>query len=167
MVDKKVVAGVAVLTAAGIAALALSRRAEAPPVGEGAPEGEVSIEVASLGMPEGYSYEDVEGAWGVGSTIKVNGKCTAGFPVPTMTLELYDKTVLRKSLAVPSPIVLGTMYTLTDTMGVLDVGNHIVYGRMLLTNPLGTYEFKTATQTFDIGTAPPGEITLEVTLTPA
>jgi len=166
MVDKKAVAGVAILTGVGIAALALTRKAEAPPAGEGAPEGEVAIEVTPLGMPEGYSYEDVEGAWGVGSTIKVNGKCTAGFPVPTMRLELYDKGVLRKFLDVP-PITLNTVYTLTDTMGSADVGNHIVYGRMLLTNPLGTYEFKTATQTFDIGAAPPGEVTLEVTLTPA
>jgi len=155
------------LTGVGIAALALSRRAEAPPTEEGAPEGDLSIEVTPLGRPEGYSYEDVEGAWGVGSTIKVNGKCTAGFPVPTMRLELYDKTVLRKSLDVPSPITLNTVYTLTDTMGSADVGNHSVYGRMLLTNALGTYEFKTATQTFDIGAVPPGEITLEVTLTPA
>lgn len=44
MVDKKVVAGVAALTAVGIAALALSR-AKAAPGEEGAPEGEVTIEV--------------------------------------------------------------------------------------------------------------------------
>jgi hypothetical protein len=166
MVNKKAVAGVAIVAVVGTSALLLTRKAEAPPGAEGAPEGEVTIEVTPLGRPEGYSLEDVQGAWGVGSTIKVNGKCTAGFPVPTMRLELYDKTVLRKSLDVP-PITLNTLYTLTDTMGAADVGNHIVYGRMLLTNPLGSWEFKTPTQTFDIGAAPPGEVTLEVTLTPA
>ena len=167
MVNKKAVAGAAVVTALGVAAALALRGAEAPPVEEGSPEGEVSIEVTSLGRPEGFSFDDVKGAWGVGSTIKVNGKCTAGYPVPTMRLELYDKAVLRKFLDVLPPITLNTLYSLTDTMGSADVGNHIVYGRMLLTNPLGTWEFTTPTQTFDIGVAPPGEVILEVTLTPA
>jgi hypothetical protein len=166
MVDKKAAAGIAILTGVGIAALALTRKAEAPPTEEGAPEGEVTIEVTPLGMPEGYSFEDVEGAWGVGSTIKVNGKCTAGFPVPSMLLELYDKGVKRKETTIAA-VTLGTPYTLTDTMGAADVGDHTVYGRMVLTNPLGSYEFTTATQSFSIGAAPPGEVTLEVTLTPA
>lgn len=168
MVDKKVAAGVAAVAAVGIAAYALSRKAEAPPEEEGAPEGEVSIEVTSLGSPEGFSFEDVLGQaqWGVGATVNVMGVCTAGYPAPSMLLELYDNGVVRKTTTVPS-VTLGTTYTLSDTMGLADVGDHVVYGRMLLENPLGAYEFVSLSQSFSIGEVPPGEVTLEVTLTPA
>lgn len=165
MVNKKAVAGAAALTALGVAALALSQR-EAPPVEEGAPEGEVTIEIKTLGRPKGFSFEDVKGVWGVGATVKVNGKCTAGFPVPTMHLELYDNGAKRKESNI-TDVTLGTTYTLQDTMAVADVGSHTVYGRMVLTNPLGSYEFTSSSQSFDIGEVPPGEVTLEVTLTPA
>lgn len=164
MNDKRKAAGVAVALVSAFAAGAyvLSRRRK-PEVGEGVPRGEVSISIKPLGKVEGVMGSP---AWGVGSTIKVNGKCTAGYPVPTMLLELYDAGKVRKTMTVTS-VVLGTVYTLTDTMGSADVGAHTVYGRMVLTNPLGSWEFKTATQSFDIGVVPPGEITLEVTLTPA
>lgn len=165
MVDKKVVAGVAVLAAVGTAAALALRGVEAPPVEEGAPEGDVSIEITPLGS-QGFSLDDVQGVWGVGATINVNGICTAGFPVPTMVIELYDNAGLRKTFTPPS-VVLGTTYTLTDTMTVADVGGHTVYGRMVLTNPLGSYEFTSPAQSFDIGEAPPGEVTIDVTLTPA
>lgn len=166
MVNKKAAVVVSTVAALGIAVWAL-RRAEAPPAVEVAPEGEVSIEITPPGMPKGFSFEDVLGQeWGVGATINVSGVCTAGYPVPTMVLELYDNGVLRKTLTPPS-VVIGTIYTLSDTMGVADVGAHTVYGRMVLTNPLGSYEFITPTQSFSIGEAPPGEVTLEVILTPA
>ncbi len=146
----------------GLAALALKGGGE--PAGEGAPEGHVSLKITPLGR-SGRGIDDVQGAWGVGATVNVNGVVTAGFPVPSMVLELYDNAVLRKTVTPPS-VVLGTTYTLTDTMGVADVGGHTVYGRMVLTNPLGAYEFTSPTQSFDIGEAPPGDITIDVTLTP-
>ena len=165
MVDKKVAAGVAAVAIVGTAAALALRGAEAPPVEEGAPECEVSLEVTSL-ESQGFSFDDVQGAWGVGASINVNGICTAGFPVPSMVLELYDNAGLRKTLTPPS-VVLGTPYTLSDTMTVADVGGHTVYGRMVLTNPLGSYEFTSPSQSFDIGEVPPGEVTIDVTLTPA
>lgn len=167
MVNKKAAAGVAALTAVGIAALALSRR-EAPLVEEGSPEGEVALEVTSLGMPQGYSYEELYGAYGVGSTITITGKCTAGFPKPEMKLEILDKGVVKKTKTITSvELVIGTAYTDTLTMGAADVGDHSIVGRMVLTNPLGSYQFTTAASTFDIGVIPPGEVSIVVTLTPA
>jgi len=175
MVDKKVVAGVVALAAVGAAALAL-KGAEAPPVEEGAPEGEVTIEVTPQGRSlvpmgdvslkvkiQGRTLDDVKGVWGVGATINVNGLCTAGFPIPSMVLELYDNGVIRKTTTVPS-VVLGTTYNLSETMGSADIGDHAVYGRMVLSNELGSYEFTTDTQSFSIGEEPPGEVTIEVTL---
>ena len=165
MVDnKKVAAGVAVLAAVGVGAALALRGAEAPPVEEGAPEGEVSLKITPLGS-QGFSLDDVQGVWGVGATINVNGVCTAGFPVPSMVLELYDNAGLRKTLTPPT-VVLGTTYTLTDTMGLADVGGHTIYGRMVLTNPLGSYEFTSPSQSFDIGEVPPGDVDIDVTLTP-
>lgn len=164
MVDKKVVAGAAVLALGLGAAYALSK-AEAAPVEEGAPEGEVTITITPLGRPEGFSFDDVQGVWGVGATINVNGVCTAGFPIPTMVIELYDNVALRKTLTPPA-VVLGTTYTLTDTMALADVGAHTIYGRMVLSNPLGDYEFTSPSESFDIGEVPPGEVTIDVTLTP-
>ena len=162
MVDKKVVAGVAVLAALGVGAVVALRPGEAPPVEEGAPEGEVTIEITPLGRPEGFSFDDVQGAWGVGATVTVKGKAIGGYPIPTMVLELYDNDVLRKTLT-PS-VILGTTFTLTETMGVDDVGGHTVYGRMVLTNLLGSFEFTSVSQSFDIGAEPPGEVTIDVTL---
>jgi len=165
MVDKKIVAaGVVAVAAVGTGvALALRGAEGEPPVEEGAPEGEVSLESTPQGRPEGFSFDDVKGAWGVGATINVNGMATAGFPAPPMLLELYDNDVVRKTTTVPS-VVIGTTYTLTDTMAVADVGPHVVYGRMVLTNPLGSWEFTSPTQSFDIGEEPPGVIDIDVTL---
>lgn len=167
MVDKKAAAGLA-LAVVGIGAAVMAVRGdEAPPEnGEGAPEGDVSLEITSLGRPEGFSIDDVKGVWGVGASINVNGVATAGFPLPTMTLELYDNGSLRKSSVVPN-VALNTTQTLSDVMGVADVGAHTVYGRMLLSNPLGTWEFTSDPQSFDIGEEPPGDVTLDVTVTPA
>jgi len=165
MVDnKKVAAGVAVLAAVGVgAAYALTREGE--PVEEGAPEGEVSLEITDI---QGYSLDDVQGAWGVEATVNVNGVCNAGFPLPSMLIELYDShdggpDVLSTSTTIPT-VVLNTVYTLPQTIGL--VGNHVVYGRMVLTNALGSYEFTSDPYTFDIGAVPPGDVDIDVTLTP-
>ncbi len=163
MVDKKVVAGAAVLVALGVGAVVALRDGEAPPVEEGAPQGEVSIVITPLGS-QGFTLDDVQGAWGVGATINVNGVATAGFPAPSMLLELIDNGVVRKTMTVPST-VLGTTYTLTDTMTVADVGDHVVSARMVLSNPLGSFAFTSASQNFDIGSEPPGVVTIDVTLT--
>jgi len=165
MVDKKVAAGAAAIAIIGTAAALALRGAEAPPVEEGAPEGEVSIEITPLGRPEGFSFDDVQGVeWGVGATVKVNGVCTAGYPAPQMVLELYDNGVKRKTMTVPS-VTLGQTYSLSETMGAADVGDHVVYGRMVLTNALGSWEFTTSPpQSFSIGVEPPGEVTITVTL---
>ncbi len=167
MVKKEhAVAALALGVAATAGAVALARAK--PPVEEGAPEGEVSIEVTPIGKPGGYGFEEIKGQWGVGAVVRVNGVCTAGFPTPSMVLELYDDGVLRATTTIPeATLVLGTAYPLEETMGAADIGDHVVYGRMVLENPLGAYEFTTATQSFSIGEAPPGEVTLEVTLTPA
>ena len=177
MVDnKKVAAGVLVLTAVGVGAALALRGAEAPPVEEGAPEGQVSIEVRSQGratVPLGYvemdvtvqgkSARDVKGAWGVAADITVNGVCTAGFPAPDMLLELYDNGVLSTSISIPN-VILGSTYTLPQAIGA--IGAHSVYGRMVLTNPLGSYEFTSDPVDFDIGEVPPGDVDIDVTLTP-
>ena len=178
MVDKKVAVGIAVLAAVGTGVALVLRGDEAPLEGGGAPEGEVSLEITPQGralVPLGYvsmaveiqgrSLDDVKGVWGVGATINVNGKVTAGFPVPTMVIELYDNGVLRQTLTPPS-VVLGTTYTLSETLAAADVGDHTIYGRMVLSNELGSFEFTSAEQSFDIGEVPPGEVTIEVTLTP-
>jgi len=178
MVDnKKVAAGVAVLTALGVGAALALRGAEAEePAAEGAPEGQVSIDVRSQGrttIPLGYvemdakiqgrSIRDVKGAWGVEAAVNVNGVCTAGFPAPDMVLELYDNDVNVQSLTVTG-VLLGTPYSLPWTIGA--IGTHTVYGRMVLTNPLGSYEFTSDPVTFDIGEVPPGDVDIDVTLTP-
>lgn len=105
--------------------------------------------------------------WGVGATVSVNGVCDAGYPTPDMILELYDNGVLRKTVTIPgADLVLGTKYTLTETMTVADVGDHIAYGRMVLSNPLGDWEFTTPEREFSIGEMPPGEVTVDIILTP-
>jgi len=171
MVDKKVVAaGVAVLAAVGTGVALALRGDEAPTVDEGAPEGEVSLEITPQGMPEGFSFDDVKGAWGVGATINVNGVATAGVPTPSMLLELYDNDPTRTGppratmLVADTALTLNATYTLTEVMGDLDIGNHSVQGRMVLTNVFGSYEFTSDPVTFDIGEEPPGVVDIDVTL---
>jgi len=176
MVDnKKVAAGVAAVAIVGTAAVLALRGAEEPPVEEGAPQGEVSIEITPLGMPEGYSFEDVQGlleeGWGEDATIHVNGKCLSGFPVPSMRIELWDGpstagATLRSFLEVPSATI-GTTFTLTEVIsGVPETGVHVVYGKMSLTNEIGTIDYRSTEPdlTFEIGVTAPGEITIDVTL---
>ena len=172
MVDKKVVAGAAVLALGVGAAYALSK-AGAAPVEEGAPEGEVSIVITPLGRPEGFSFDDVQGAWGIGATVTVEGWATAGFPLPDMLLELYDGVApvppiptptFRKGQTFPS-VAIGAHKFLSDTMTLADVGEHTVYGKMVLSNELGSWEFISDSFNFEIGEVPPGEVDIEVVLT--
>ena len=169
MVDKKVVAGAAIL-ALGVGAYALSK-AEAAPVEEGAPEGEVSSEITEI---QGYSFDDVQGldeGWGEDATINVNGRCTSGYPVPAMVIERWDgpttaTATKRDTLNVPIANI-GETFTLTNIIsGKAETGVHVVYGKMRLTNQITTIEYRSATPdlTFEIGIEAPGEITIDVTL---
>jgi len=163
MVDpKKAALGLGLLVATGGAIVLASAKGEPAP--EGTPEGNISISITPVGR-RGFYFDKVKGAWAVGATINVNGLCTAGFPLPSMVLELYDNGSLRKTTTIPT-VALGTSYPLSEAMGVADIGDHDVYGRMVLTNALGSYEFTTSTQSFSIGEAPPGQVDIEVVLTP-
>ena len=84
------------------------------------------------------------------ATVTVRGKATGGYPAISMALEIYDKGVKIKSKPV-GVVSIGTVYE--DSVGVTGAGIHTVYGRMVLTNALGSYEFLTPTKEFEL--APP------------
>ena len=159
VVDKKVAAGVAAVTVVGLAALAI-RKAEAPPEEEGAPRGRLHLEVIPF-EAQGYAFDDVRGqGYFTGAIVRVTGRATSGDPAPDMTLEIYDNAVLADS-AIRTGVNLGQDHFLEVTIST--VGGHIVYGKMTLDNPIGTFEFETAPQSFNIGTPPTGDLTLTVT----
>lgn len=82
------------------------------------------------------------------ATVTVRGLCTGGYPSPSMLLEIYDKGVKVASIDF-GVIVIGNWYEFET--GVTGAGVHTVYGRMVLTNPLGTYEFTTPIKEFELG----------------
>lgn len=84
------------------------------------------------------------------ATVTVRGKCTSGYPTLSMVLEIYDKGVRIKFKTI-SVVSIGSVYE--DSAGVTGTGIHRVQGRMVLTNPLGSYEFLTETKEFEL--APP------------
>ncbi len=82
------------------------------------------------------------------ATVKIRGKGTGGFPAPSMLLEIYDQGVKIESTAF-GVIVVGNWYEVEAE--VTGAGTHTVYGRMVLSNPLGSYEFTTPTEEFELG----------------
>ncbi|MBA7595639.1 hypothetical protein ES703_02604 [subsurface metagenome] len=79
----------------------------------------------------------------------VYGRCTGGFPAPKMLLEIYSNDVLVASRTIQSSnLVIGTTYDLS--WSTITVGVYTVYGRMMLTNPLGSYDLLTETKSFEI-----------------
>jgi hypothetical protein len=81
------------------------------------------------------------------ATVTVRGRCTGGYPIPSILLEIYDKGVKIKSKTI-SAVSIGTFYE--DPVVVTSVGIHRVYGRMVLTNALGSYEFLTPAKEFEL-----------------
>lgn len=82
------------------------------------------------------------------ATVTVNGRATGGYPTPSMRLYVYDKGVQVGYKDFP-PISIGSWYTYEKV--ITGAGVHTVYGRMVLTNPLGSYEFTTETIEFELG----------------
>jgi len=82
------------------------------------------------------------------ATITIRGRATGGSPAPSMLLETYDKGVKVKSKTI-SVVSIGTFYV--DSVVVTGAGIHKAQGRMVLTNPLGSYEFLTPTKEFTLG----------------
>ena len=100
----------------------------------------------------------VDGGWGPcafftvtapsSATVTVRGKCTGGYPLPSMLLEIYDGGVKIKSKTI-SVVSIGSVYE--DSVVVTGAGIHGVLGRMVLTSPLGSYELLTETKEFTLG----------------
>ena len=86
----------------------------------------------------------------VGATVTVRGKCTGGYPVPSMLLEIYDNNIkIESGFLDASRVSIGSTQDLKRF--VTGAGIHTVYGRMVLTNPLGSYQFLTETKEFTLG----------------
>jgi len=81
------------------------------------------------------------------ATITVSGKATGGYPTPSMRLYVYDNGVLRgyKDFS----ISIGAWYTFEKV--ITGAGIHRVYGRMRLSNALGSFYFLTETVEFELG----------------
>jgi len=85
--------------------------------------------------------------------IKVDGKSLGGYPLPDMRLEIYVGTpevpqgYLFAYMDIPSA-EKGKVYSLAKPLYV--TGTRLTYGRMILKNALGSYEFKTPTKQFTL-----------------
>lgn len=94
-----------------------------------------------------YSLDLVEAGPSL-ATVTTRGRGTGGFPAPNLLLEVYDQGVKIASIDI-GVVVSGNWYELEAE--VTGPGVHTVYGRMVLTNPLGSYEFTTPTEEFELG----------------
>lgn len=66
-----------------------------------------------------------------------------------MLLEVYNDGIVVASRTIQSSdLVIGTIYDIS--WSTIIVGVYTVYGRMVLTNPLGSYELLTETKSFEI-----------------
>lgn len=83
------------------------------------------------------------------ATVTVRGKCTGGYPVPSMLLEIYDNNIkIESGFLEASRVSIGTTQELKRV--VTGAGIHRVYGRMVLTNPIGSFAFLTPTKEFTL-----------------
>lgn len=78
----------------------------------------------------------------------VRGRATGGFPAPDMRLYVYDNDVLI-GYEDFSAVSLGSWYTFEKVL--TGAGIHRVYGKMRLSNELGTFNFETETEEFELG----------------
>jgi len=74
------------------------------------------------------------------ANVKVKGKATGGYPIPDMRLYIYDNDMLidYKDFS----ILIGSWYTFEKV--ITGAGLHKIYGVMVLTNKLGSFEFFTS-----------------------
>lgn len=139
----------AVASAAILAGVAYWLTREAGPE----PSGSVKIRV-----------EELQGAYGLGALVTVFGTATAGAPVPSMLLEIYDNGVLVSSRSIGvADVVLNQAEE--HSVNITSLGSHAVYGRLELTNEFGTFEKTSNTVEFDIGQAPSGDMTVDFSFT--
>ena len=82
------------------------------------------------------------------ATVTIQGRATGGYPTPSMRLYVYDKGV-QVGYKDFSPLSIGTWYTYEKI--VTGAGVHQVYGRMRLTNALGSFYKNTETVEFELG----------------
>lgn len=72
----------------------------------------------------------------------VKGRCTAGYPTPSMLLEVYGEGAKKaEGTILPADLVVGQTYNLAWPIPA-DINQ--IRGRMVLTNILGSYEFTTS-----------------------
>jgi hypothetical protein len=83
----------------------------------------------------------------VAKTITLTGKALAGVPAPNMYLAIYVDDALLKDTTYTS-VTLNQPYTLTAQYD--KPGDHKAYGKMVLSNPLGSKEYVTDVISFTV-----------------
>lgn len=151
-----VVAGI-LLAGAGIGGLIYAAKAGKL----GVPIGSVKLQVSDPQMRGRLVGRLAETA-----TVTATGIVTAGDPLPSMILELWDTSVTPASpiksqsfLNVP----LNTPQTVSHTFSI--AGHYEVMGSMFLENPVDVVNYLTPVKEFDIGpmqVAPAGTVTIAV-----
>jgi len=97
--------------------------------------------------------------------VKIGGRASKGAAPVDLTLEIYDNGVLAGSTS-ESGVVLGNVYFTSIILGSdagneagLNLGEHTLQGRLLLSNAEGSVSYETESITIGIGQFPAGEIT--------
>jgi len=103
--------------------------------------------------------------WHTHVKVEISGRASKGAAPVALTLEIYDNGVLVGS-ANESGVVLGTEYFASIILGSdagneagLNMGEHVLQGKLTLSNSEGTVSYETESVTIGIGQVPAGDVT--------
>jgi len=103
--------------------------------------------------------------WHTHVEVEISGRALKGAAPVELTLEILDNGVPVGS-AHESGVVLGTEYFASIELGSVDgnaaglnFGEHVLQGKLTLSNAEGTVSYDTDVVTFNIGQVPVGEVT--------
>lgn len=103
--------------------------------------------------------------WHTHVKVEISGKASKGAAPVDLTLEILDNGVPVGTAQEPAA-VLGTEYFVSVELGSvngnaagLNFGEHMLQGRLTLSNAEGTVSYDTDSVTIGIGQVPVGEVT--------